>query len=535
VLTTTLRAVPARHRSMWATFEYSWHLLSEEERQVFPRLSVFRGGFDEEAAASIAQASPQLLGVLVDKSFLRWDGTARYDMHELVRQYASGKLEEAGDAEATRDRHAAYFLALAEAAARELRGPQQLDWLDRLEAEHDSLRAALTWSVAAGGTETGVRLAGSLWWFWFIRGYWSEGQTWLEHALSGGHGAMVARAQALLGAGWLAKMQGDYERSVAHVEQSLTLYQELGVARGIADALHSLGAVANDQADYERGVPLLEESLALYRKLDDRHGIAEVLRNLGEIAGLQGAYDRRVAYHEESLALLRALGDTRGVASTLHSLGTALRQSAYERAVACYAESLALLRDLGSKPHIAHALNAQGELARLQGDDAFAVVRYEESLALFRSLGNKWGSAMLLHNLGYVTLHQGAHKRAATCFAESLMLWLEIGSRHGIAECLAGRAGVTIAQGRPAQAVRLLGAAEVLLGAMGACLDLADHQAYVHNLATGHAQLSEAAFATANAAGRAMTLEQAIACALEGSEEQSHANRYAVLVRRLDP
>jgi predicted ATPase len=124
VLATGLRAVPERHRSMWATFEHSWRLLSDEERQVFPRLSVFRGGFEEDAAAQVAQATPQLLAGLIDKSLLRWDGVARYDLHEMVRQYAGEKLEEVGETERLSRQQAAYFLALAEASEPELQARQ---------------------------------------------------------------------------------------------------------------------------------------------------------------------------------------------------------------------------------------------------------------------------------------------------------------------------------------------------------------------------------------------------------------------------
>src|SRR5687767_10786745 len=127
-----LRAVPERHRSMWATFEHSWRLLSDEERQVFARLSVFRGGFDERAAVEVAQASPQLLAALLDKSLLRWNGVARYDMHELVRQYASEKLAEASETDPVRYQHLAYFLQLAEQAEQELTGQRQIPWLRRL-------------------------------------------------------------------------------------------------------------------------------------------------------------------------------------------------------------------------------------------------------------------------------------------------------------------------------------------------------------------------------------------------------------------
>jgi predicted ATPase len=209
-LETELRVVPERHRSIWATFEHSWRLLSDKERQVFPRLAVFRGGFEEDAAAQVAQTSPQLLTTLVDKSLLRWDGVARYDLHELILQYANEKLEQAGEAEEVRNQHAVYFLALAETTAPQLIGSQQARWLNRLEPEHANLRAALQWSLDQGAAELALQFCAALWKFWQVHSHYSEGRRWMEAALSQSRLLRLpVRAQVLCRAGWLAESQGD--------------------------------------------------------------------------------------------------------------------------------------------------------------------------------------------------------------------------------------------------------------------------------------------------------------------------------------
>jgi predicted ATPase/DNA-binding SARP family transcriptional activator len=288
-LASGLRAIPERHRSMWATFEHTWRLLSDQERQVFPRLSVFRGGFQEDAAAEVAQASPQLLAALLDKSLLRWDGTMRYDMHALVRQYAGEKLEQAEAAEETRRQHATYFLALAEAAELELNGADPGILLERLEVEHDNFRAALTWAVAGGSAEVAARLAAALGWFWDTRGYLSEGRRWLEAALERNSALPAsARAKALAMAGRLARSQGDHVRATALYEVSLRLWWELGRQERIAETLLDLGSVAVFQGDDAQATARLTGSLGMFRAQDDQQGIAWALKELGALANAQG-------------------------------------------------------------------------------------------------------------------------------------------------------------------------------------------------------------------------------------------------------
>ena len=286
--------------------------------------------------------------------------------------------------------HATYYLALAEQAEPKLRGAEQQAWLLRLEAEHDNLRAVLAWSqTVRGSTELGVRLAGALWWFWWVRGYSSEGRMWLEQALAAGSGEPAVRAQALLGASWLTRAQDDVARAAALVTESLALYRELGDQRGTAEALRTLGLVAYIQGDIARATPRLEEGLELYRALGDTSGIAFVLNGLGELARWQGDYGRAVTFYAETLAIQRKLGHKLAMAHTLHNLGhVAHKESDDARAAACFAESLALFRELGNKLGVAFCLAGMAGVVGAHGQPEQAARLFGAAEALLVAIGD---------------------------------------------------------------------------------------------------------------------------------------------------
>jgi predicted ATPase/DNA-binding SARP family transcriptional activator len=334
------RDAPERHRSVWAAFDHSWQLLTEEERSVFCQLSVFRGGFQEEAAAQVAGASPSLLSALVEKSLLRRDMTGRYDMHEVVRQYASEKLSEFAAAQSVRKSHLGFFLKAASEAELHLRSTEQKIWLDRLEAEHDNFRAALEWSLRHEDTEeAGLRLAGHLWWFWFLRGYWDEGRKWL--AGSSRTPTASLRAEVLSGAGWLALFQGNYQSLASFSEENLASYRQLGDNRSVGTLLDNLGMAAEMQGDYERAKTLFADGLALRRDAADSPAIASSMLNLGRAHLFLGDYECATQLLGESLTLNQELGDEWNAAWSLMHLGlVALMQCQAERSQALFRESL---------------------------------------------------------------------------------------------------------------------------------------------------------------------------------------------------
>ena len=545
LLTRGSRTAPPRQQTLRATVAWSYDLLAAPERRLFERLAVFAGGWTLEAAERVcadeAPAGPaapgppaegldpadvlDLLSQLVDKSLVVVEdedggGEVRYRLLETLRQYAGERLAASGEDGAVRRRHAACYLALAEAAEPQLTRAEQGAWLARLAQEHDNLRAALRWLAASADAEQEVRLAGALCRFWDVRGHLSEGRRWLDGALARPEGAAPpVRAKALHGAGNLARGQGDYARAAALHEQSLALYRQVGDQVGVAGSLHDLGNVAQEQGDYARAAALHEQSLALRRALGDQRGTAGSLHDLGTQAREQGDYARAAALHEQSLALRRALGDQRGTAASLHGLGDVAReQGDYARAAALLQESLALYRQVGDQMGTAGSLDSLGDVAHDQGDYARAAVLLQESLALYRALGDQRGTAASLHSLGDVAREQGDYARAAALLQESLALRRQAGHKRGIARCLEGLAGVGGARGQAGRAARLYGAAAALREAIGVPLPPADRAVHDRGLAAARAGLGEAAFAIAWAAGQALPLEQAVADALEPAD-----------------
>jgi predicted ATPase/DNA-binding SARP family transcriptional activator len=374
-LATGLRAIPERHRSIWATFEHSWRLLTDTEHQVLARLSVFRGGFVEDAAVQVAQASPQLLAALLDKSLLRWDGVGRYDIHELVRQYASEKLKERGEAGGTTYQHATYFLAWAEAAESEFHwGPIQALQFDQLAAEYDNLRAVLAWSCTdEGDVAIGLRVVGALPEFWMARGPFSgEGRAWfarvLERCRNDDPSLTEARAKALLGFGQLEWTRGEYVRANELLEQSLALYRKLENRAGEAYILLYLGRTAVALVDYARAIILEEQGLALFRDLEDQKGMLWAFLSLGDVALGQDDIPRATLYFQEAYLLSRHLGDNIAHAWALYNLGyIAIDQGDETAAYLSFMESLALFQDMGGNTEMAMCLVGIATLARVQG------------------------------------------------------------------------------------------------------------------------------------------------------------------------
>jgi DNA-binding CsgD family transcriptional regulator/tetratricopeptide (TPR) repeat protein len=312
-------------------------------------------------------------------------------MLETIREYALEQLSESGELVSLQRRHATYFLRLAEEAEPELHGPQQAAWFDRLEREHDNLRAALRWAVETAHAEEGLRAAGALWFYWYNRGYLNEGRERLTALLAVpvASRAMPGRAKALFTAGMLAWYQGDHAAAQALHEEGLTLQRQLGDRQGIASALFGLGQVALGQGRYATARGLHEESLAIRRELGDTWAIGFSLVNMGVVAVGQGDYTLARSLFEEGLALRREAGDRRGVAVVLLNLADVVdEQGDYGAAQASYQESLAIARELGDKWLIAHALAGLAGVTALQGQPVHARDLAATATALFETIGS---------------------------------------------------------------------------------------------------------------------------------------------------
>src|SRR6266540_2048445 len=469
------------------TFDPTFQLTAANARQV-AAICVRLDGLPlalELAAARMNILSPKMLfarlehlQALIDHQLIQRnagaDNEPRFTMLETIREYALEHLTERGEAATAQRAHAAYFCDWAERAERALHGPDQIAWLDQLDQEHANLRAALAWALEAGEADIAVRLSGALWWFWFVRGYASEGRRWLERVFDLVEripAPAVALARPLYGAGLLALFQGDYAAAGARLTANAEIWRPLAnptsagqqARRELANTLVFLALSAHYQSD-PAFQSLLAELEPLLGTLDDPAMQALILFNSGRGALLQrGDYRAARQPLEQCLRLFRAMGDAWYVAQAAIDLGlVALYEGNFAEAQTSYDEGLALARALKDRALVALALNNLGELARTRGDYQQAAAIYAESLQLHQDLGGRSEVPRLLHNLGFVALHQGDVAQARSQFRQCLDQFEEIHVPRGIAEGLAGLAAVAVLGEEPERAARLWGAADAL-------------------------------------------------------------------------
>ena len=494
LLTGGSRTALPRQQTLRACIDWSCDLLHDPEKQLLRRLSVFAGGWTLEAAAQVCAGEGvadwevlDLLTSLSDKSLVaaeQVDGHSRYRLLETVRQYARERLMESGRGELVRERHWDYFLALAEKAEPQLLGAEQAHWLQRLEQEHENLRAGLDWSLEGAGSAGGLRLCAALQRFWVVRGHLAEGREWCERVLrkAGHKERTLERANALNASGTLAHFQGDDLVAGAQHEESLAIMRELGDQRGIARSLNSLGNIASVKDDHASARALYEESIAIWRQLGDRVNMAGTLINVGRVAQDQGDYRAARAQFEEGEAIMRELGHGWGIANSLDNLG---------------------------------------HMALEQGDYPAARARFEETLAIMRGLGGRRRITNSLDNLGNVAFEQGDYLAAGALHEESLAIRRKLDDRMGIASSLEELAGVAASLGRSIRAARIWGAAKRLREEIGSPLPTNERPRFDRRVAAARSALGDdAAFDRAWQEGRALTLEQAIELALAESVER---------------
>ncbi|MDP9353318.1 MAG: tetratricopeptide repeat protein, partial [Chloroflexota bacterium] len=483
LLTGGPRDLPARQRTMRDTIDWSYNLLHPAERVLFARLAVFVGGRSLEAIEAVCHTSSEAsdlldrLGSLVDMSLLRVgeDAQGRFWMLETISDYAAEKLEQSGEEGELRRRHAQYYLELGERTEPELDGPQQAEWLDRLEAERDNLRAALAWALQTD-SEIAARLCSALWLYWCDHGHILEGRRWMEAAVARARSLPAAiRTKLLNAAGDLAWSQADYTRATQLLEEALGLARQYGGRRAIALSLIHLGNVALYRGEYERAIQLLEESLLLEREDCDRRGVAASLTSLGAAVLYRGDCERAVQLLEESLSIERQDRNRRGIAAALTGLGNAaLQKGEYERA------------------------------AQL----------LQESLTLKRQVGNKRGTAISLNSMARVALHQGDDRKAEQLLQGSLALAWQLGDKHTIASSLELLCQVAAARRDTDRATRLGGAAEALRQQISitiAPVDSAHHDRYVREL---RSQMGPRVFTNAWEMGLAATIDEVVESSL---------------------
>jgi predicted ATPase/DNA-binding XRE family transcriptional regulator len=462
-----------RQRSMRGALDWSYALLTPSERHLFGQLSVFAGGGAVQAVSAVCGAGASALHSLADKSLVTFSelgGSERFQMLEVIREYALEQWcrDAAAAAQSSlHEQHAAYYASLAEGAPAGLRGHQQLAWLERLDADHDNLRAALGWSVAHGPVRIAGQLGAGLWPFWRARGLYREGRRWLQQLLPLADGMPVAiRANVLNGAGVLALLQTDYVAAQSHLEAACAAFVEAGDLFGQAFATSNLGWLARNREDSGLAQRLFTASLQVRRDIGDRWGEAWTLNNLGVVALDRSDMPAARALLSESVELFGEVGDRFGSLQALHNLAW-------------------VLRELGDYPQ--------------------ARTLYAQSLKLARMLDDARGVANSLGDLALMSLYTGDYVTASEMFEDSLNAYARLGDQRNVAGCIEGLAGVAAVTGKALDAARLFGLSAAMRERVGAPLLATDRTRYESTLASAREQLAAAQWQRAWAEGRAST------------------------------
>ena len=411
LLTSGWQDAPSRHRALRDTIGWSVDLLDDDEEALFRRLSVFVGGCTLDAVEEVCGGGLEVLGSLVDKSLVRAEGE-RFGMLETIREYAGELLEASGNAEETRRAHAAHFLRFAQAAAAGVAAPDTAKWRTTLEADHDNLRAALRLALDVRDVATALQLCAVLWRFWFERGYLSEGRLWLDEALAAPGESSLARAHALNGNGVLAHYQGDYDRSEQLCQDALDLSRSLDDARGVAEATTGLALVRRTRGEYAEAESLFREALAVYESLGEEAGTARALDRLAIHFIVSGDDERARPLFERSLALFRQLRDAHGIALALYGLAVTRPPGAEPAAREQALESLDILRAAGDRRTFAKALWNLADIDAVLGDTDSAAEHLDESLTLFIEFGDRWFSELVLESAAFLAFGSGDAERA---------------------------------------------------------------------------------------------------------------------------
>ncbi|MBM3137415.1 MAG: tetratricopeptide repeat protein, partial [Chloroflexi bacterium] len=568
LLTGGIRTAMPRQQTLQALIDWSFDLITEQEKLLLQRMSVFSGGSTLEAVEKICSNGGideadilDLITRLVDKSLVTFEnmnGAARYDMLETIRQYAREKLIQAGEIEFLRRRHLEYFTGFTEKIAPELWRGEQVRWMDRLEQEHDNLRVALEWSLCGEcGPDLlipGMRIAGAISLFWLVRGHWSEAWTWMRRLMENNDAVDLhdpVKTRLLYAAGFIVESLGDIHKSKKLFEQAVQEARTQQDTSGHAYALLGLGEIAINEHSVEEAEKLIEQSLLIFKSLDDKVGMLLAYTDKGKIAADSQGYDMAREYFNENLKICRELGHQLGVAGTLLALGqiethfgdkdkgrklveeslsiyrvskdksgiagalsaiglSELYAENMESSREHYEQALHIARELRSGPSIGTALIALGEIARSQSDYAAARDYYEEALHLNEHLGQLGIVNIVAHNLGYVAKHQGDLNKALEYFRKSLSMSQERDQRRLLFFCLAGIASVLVDVGEHHNAAKLFAFSEKFGRENHYHLDPVDNWEVDQSIKKLDQELDQKEIARNRESGEKLTLEEAI-------------------------
>jgi predicted ATPase/DNA-binding SARP family transcriptional activator len=567
LLTGGTRTVLPRHRTLRALVDWSYDLLTDPERTAFDQFSVFSGGWSLEAAEHVCAAAGieageviDVIAHLVDKSLVvagsGIDGTARYRMLETLRQYGLEALGARGQVIECRQRHLGWCVVLAEEAEPQMRGPAQRQWLDRLEADQDNLRAALDWSIGRGDSESALHLGTNLAWFWWVRGRQREGRAWLENALAtSGPVDRSTMVNALSWAGYLAT-DHDLDRAISWGEEAVAASAGLAapiraraqlrlatslvraldhdrLAQLVAEAIPPLEDDGDDwwvgwahnvasfdalfRGDLAAAEVACRQSLARFEASGSSWGKGRTLHKLAIVAELRGDDETAVALYHDSLRLARSLGLDEVVAVMLVQLAAVvMRHGDPKQAEELRAESRTLVRALARIDSDPTAPTGPGRIARRRSDLARADGLFVESLAWYRHAGAPSSVIISLLGLGFLAERRDDQAEAARRYREALDVAVDVDDIPATASAAEGLARVAIASGDHAWGATLLGGVQTLRAAAGSPRARSEQIDVDEAIGMAQASLGGPGFGAALATGEALTARGVIAMARAG-------------------
>ncbi len=521
LLTGGSRTALPRQQTIHASVEWSWNLLSDPEKILLRRLSVFAGGWTLEATESIccgsdieSQQALELMSQLVRKSLVMVKQATgretRYHFHEMIRQYAREKLDKSGEAELIHTQHLIYFLKLSEEIEYELRGPQQIEWLARAHTERDNIRVALEWADKTN-VEAGLLLSGRLHRFWGSFDM-HEGMHWLTTFIEKSESQQFphARAQALLRYGWQLFWSDKFDPARIYAQECLEFYKVCDDKYGEVDALTLLGSISQAQGKVD--MELFQQALSISQLLKDTWREAHILSRLSNAGG---DHQRRLAYLKKAIILFRKLGDLRSLAGHLADMGNLeLLSGNLETAQKLLNEAVQLNRQLNNKATSMGNLTGLSHIESMQGNFEKGRAFLEEGISIAEELGNRMHYLWARAHLGYLSLLEGKISQARDILVETTQEFHSDQSEIGVAFTLEGLASLCVAVHKPEQAARLIGWANTTREKVSDPRPPLEQADVDKTIAECLAKMGEVAFSDAYETGQKLTLDEAVALAL---------------------
>jgi len=443
-LSTSLRDLPERHRSLRAVFDYSWNLLSEDEKDIFMKISVFQGGFTRDAAMKVTGVSLPTLSVLIDKSLLRRNSSGRYEMLEIIRQYAEEKIARVEEQiKHMKDSHCAYYAELLNQKEKDIREELQSEVIETLREESKNIKAAWMWAVQQGKKTEIDKSTVSLSSFYALENRFREGEKIFKEAaeklekLPEENSEQIIYGKVIARYGSFSYYLGFYDKARELLEKSLLIFRKFDVRSEISFALSALGNINIQLGDYEEAKQYQQESLNLDKSEQDKVGISGGLNAIGVIHYHLQEYGEARKYFEEDLSMSKKMGFRKGIATAYGNLGlVAHGEGNFEKAKTLLEKGLLIDREMNNKLGIANSLHNLGLVSKGLKDYKKAKEYYEEALEIRKELGDRMGIAISFNNLGNLGGYTVSLEESLKYHREAMAIRKEMGDKMGVAQSL---------------------------------------------------------------------------------------------------